>query len=45
MDNLDHARVVADSVDMVSRLEATFVCLVPMVEGYAVGDDSPVRPS
>jgi hypothetical protein len=29
MDNPDHARVVVDSVDVVSRLEATFVFLVP----------------
>ena len=27
-DNPEHARVVVDSVDVVSRLEATFVCLV-----------------
>jgi hypothetical protein len=27
-DNPDHARVVVDGVDVVSRLEATFVCLV-----------------
>ena len=26
--NPDHARVVVDSVDVVSRLETTFVCLV-----------------
>ena len=35
MDNPDHARVVVDSVDVVSRIEATFICLVP----YGLGVD------
>jgi hypothetical protein len=30
-----HARVVVNSIDVVSRLEATFVCLVPY--GCGVG--------
>ena len=33
MDNLINTRVVVDSIDMVSRLKATFICLVPLVEG------------
>ena len=44
MDNLDRTRVVVDSVDVVSRLEATFVCPISTVEGYAVGGDSPICP-
>ena len=27
-----HTRVVVDSIDMVSRLEATFVCFIPVTK-------------